>query len=257
MERRFHCTACGKCCYGWLPLTLDDALANAGRFPLAMILSTVRQGTKAFEITARQGTSIAMGKRKRLAVRAAPTAYIPPSLPCPALASDGRCAIHADKPVRCRAMPFTAYQEERDQTESLAPRQGWECDTSPQAPVVYRDRKVIERRDFDAERRALSGQASILGAYIDGLMTTAPNVAAAVVNAAGKKRGGHVVLNFTTILPRLEQLDPAAFCENQLPVLKEFADGTAENPRIEEYHQFYRDAAEAMERFLARARATG
>jgi hypothetical protein len=83
-------------------------------------------------------------------------------------------------------------------------------------------------------------------------MTTAPNVAAALANAAAKKRGGHVILNFTTILPRLKQVDVAAFCGKQMPVLKEFADRTAENASHEEYHQFYRDAAAAMERFLKR-----
>ncbi len=252
MERRFHCTACGKCCYGWLPLTLDDALAHAGRFPLAMILSTVRQGAKAYEITARLGTTVTIGRRKRVAVRAAPTAYIPPSFSCPALASDGRCAIHRDKPVRCRTMPFSAYQEERDQDKLLVPRKGWECDTSPEAPAVYRDKGVIDRQDFDRERRVLTEQASILGAYTNGLMANAPNVAAAVTRAAGKKGGGHVILKFTTILSRIEQADVAGFCEKQLPVLKNFAGRSAENPQVEEYHQFYRDAAAAMERFLQR-----
>ena len=34
-EQCFRCTACGKGCYGWLPLTLDDALANAAMNPVA------------------------------------------------------------------------------------------------------------------------------------------------------------------------------------------------------------------------------
>ena len=37
MERRFACTACGKCCFGLLPLTIGDALAHADKFPLVVI----------------------------------------------------------------------------------------------------------------------------------------------------------------------------------------------------------------------------
>ena len=82
MERRFHCTACGKCCFGWLPLSLDDAISNAGRFPLAMIWTTLRQGAKSFALNAELGTTVELRNRKRIAVQIAPTAYIPPSFPC-------------------------------------------------------------------------------------------------------------------------------------------------------------------------------
>ena len=97
MERRFHCTVCGKCCYGKLPLTLGDAVANAGRFPLAMLWTTIRQSAKSFAITARLGTTVKLGKRKQVALQVTPVSYMPPSLPCPALAPDGRCSIHADR----------------------------------------------------------------------------------------------------------------------------------------------------------------
>ena len=46
MERHFDCTACGKCCYGQLPPTPPDALANAERFPLAILWTIIRQGVK-------------------------------------------------------------------------------------------------------------------------------------------------------------------------------------------------------------------
>lgn len=252
MERRFHCTACGKCCNGWLPLTLDDALANAGRFPLAIILTTVRQGAKGFEITARLGTTLPFGKRKRIAIQIAPTSYVPPSLPCPALATDGRCAIHADKPSRCRAMPFSAYRDERDQTSLLVPKTGWDCDTSAESPVVYRDKEVVDRQDFDHERRRLIDQASTLRDHADALIATAPNVAAAIENAAQKPRGGYVVLNFTTLLPRLQGTDAADFARRQLPVLADFAERTDGASDLADYNQYYRTNIKGMERFLER-----
>ena len=254
MERRFHCTACGKCCYGWLPLSLDDALANAGRFPLAMILTTVRQSAKAYRITARQGTTVQFGKGKRVAVQIAPTSYIPPSLACPALTAERRCAIHADKPSRCRAMPFSFYREEGDQGSLLVPRQGWECDTSNDAPVVYRDKSVVDRQDFDREGRELMGQAAILRDYVEALVASAPNVAAGLESAARKPRGGYVVLNFTTLLPRLKNVDSAGVVRQQLPVLTDFAKRTDGQPELADYHRFYSENIVAMERFLDRKR---
>ncbi len=251
MERRFHCTACGKCCFGWLPLSLDDAIANAGRFPLAMIWTTLRQGAKAFAITAELGTTIELGKRKRLAVQIAPTAYIPPAFACPALAPDGRCGIHADKPARCRTMPFSPYREENDQADLLVPKPGWLCDTTTAAPVVYRDKKVVSREDFDLERGALVDQAATLRAYADRLATN-PEVAAAVEKAAKKPRGGYVVLNFSAILPRLPQADAAAFSRLQIPVLTGFAERTAGDTDLADYHRYYRENAAAMTLFLER-----
>lgn len=252
MERRFHCTACGKCCTGILPLTLNDAVANAGRFPLAMMWTTIRQDAKSFAITARFGTTVQLGKRKQVAVKITPVSYMPPSLSCPALAPDNLCSIHADKPSRCRTMPFDPYRDEADQSDLLNPRPGWLCDTSNQAPVVYRDKKIVHREDFESERRDLMDQTSVLRAYADRLMTNAPNVAVAIEKAGNKPRGGHVVLNFTAIVSRLPQIDMAVFAQKQLPVLTVFADKTAGMPDAAEFHRYYRDNAAGMERYLER-----
>ncbi len=252
MERRFHCTACGKCCYGILPLSLNDAVANAGRFPLAMMWTTVRQGAKSYALAARLGTTVQLGKRKQVAVKITPISYMPPALPCPALAQDNLCSIHEDKPTRCRAMPFDPTQEEGDQSALLVPRHGWLCDTSRQAPVVYRDKKIVQREDFERERRGLLDQAAVLRAYADRLMTNAPNVAAAIANAASKPRGGFVVLKFSAIVPRLSQIDMADFARIQVPVLTRFADRTKGMSDAAEFHRYYRDNVAGMQRFLER-----
>jgi hypothetical protein len=52
MERRFSCTARGKCCHGLLPLTIGDALAHADTFPLVVMWTPVRQGGRSFGVTA-------------------------------------------------------------------------------------------------------------------------------------------------------------------------------------------------------------
>lgn len=170
MERHFQCTACGKCCFGWLPLTIKDALAHAGRFPLAVVWTPVKPASKAFDVTTKFGITVRTRDKKQLAVRIVPTGYIPPSMSCPALTSDNLCGIHTDKPSRCRTMPFFPYREESNQADLLVPRAGWDCDTSPMAPVAYRDKAVVDRVDFEHERDELRNQASVLRAYGEWLM---------------------------------------------------------------------------------------
>ena len=236
-----RCTACGKCCYGQLPLSLKDAVANMDRFPLALMWTTVRPGAKSFDLTARLGTTVNLSKRKKVAVQITPVSYIPTSLACPVLASDGRCDIHATKPARCRTMPFYPYRDESDQADLLVPRPGWLCETDAQSPVVYRDKHIVERADFDRERKELVEQAPILRAYSERLMSNAPNVKAAIEAAAKKPRGGTVMLNFSAIVARLENLN-----------LTTFATKTETLPDAADYHRYYQDTAAGMERVLER-----
>ena len=130
---------------------LVETLTHAGRFPLAMVLPTLRQGARAYGVTASQGTVMALTKRKNVAVQIYPTSYVPPEFYCPALAGDGACTIHKDKPSRCRTMPFSPYRKEQDQAGLRVPKARWLCDASSAGPVVYRDKKIIEREDFDSE----------------------------------------------------------------------------------------------------------
>ncbi len=252
MERRFSCTECGKCCFGWVPLTLKDALAHAGRFPLAVIWTPVRQGSKSFSITARLGLTVRLRKRRQIAVRIAPTAYIPPSLPCPALTPEGLCSIHAERPSRCRTMPFLPYREEWDQADLLIPRTGWLCVTSEAAPVVYRDKKIVHREDFNRERDELFRQAYTLRSYGEWLLESAPSLKEELIRVAKKRMGGHVVVNFSTLLPRLPEVDVVAFARKQFPVMTEFAAKTSGVPALAEDHKLYHECAAEMEHVLER-----
>lgn len=254
MERHFACTACGKCCYGWLPLTLADALAHADRFPLVLVWNTLRPGGKAFAVTARLGTTLRIGKNKEVAIGITPTAYIPPSLACPALGADGRCTIHDAKPSRCRTMPFSPYREEDDQSDMLVPRAGWACDVSTAAPVVYLDKVIVGREDFDREAAALRDQAPLLRRYADWMLEAVPDLAAEVRRIALKPAGGHVLVNFATLLPRFPRVDPVEFAGRQAPVMRDFAARTAGDPALADYARRYRDCAAEYERTLTASR---
>jgi Fe-S-cluster containining protein len=248
MARHFHCTECGRCCKGWLPLTLDDALLHAGRFPLAVIFSPLRQGASLFDHTARLGARVTLANGKQLAVRIAPTAYIPPSQDCPELAEDGRCKIYDARPSRCRTMPFSPYRGEDGQDDLLVPRDGWECDVSEAAPIVYRDGKILDRSDFNFEADALQRQPRVLGPYADWLLQSVPTLRKELANVSKKRLGGHVVVSFVSLLPRMPDVDAVAFAGRQLPVLRKFLDLTAGKPAHRDYHRRYRDYADELAR---------
>ncbi|ALG74367.1 hypothetical protein VY88_20090 [Azospirillum thiophilum] len=254
MEQRFACTACGACCHGWLPLTLEDAVAHAGRFPLAMLWTPVRQGAKAFARTAGLGTTVRLRDRKTLAVTIAPTMYIPPSFPCPELAADGRCNIHADKPSRCRTMPFYPYRDEPDQADMLVPRKGWACDTSAAAPVVYRDHRIVDRADFDREHDQLRSQAAILRGYADYALKYMPWLLDGLAKAAAR-RGGSVVTSLSSFLTATRRPDAAALAARQEPVLAAFAAKTAGIPELAEYSRHYVAWGKEMASMARRAAA--
>lgn len=247
-ERHFACTACGKCCSGLLPLTLPDALANVGRFPLGVLWTPVRQNQRLFELTAKLGTKVRLRDRRTIALRITPVSYVPPSLPCPALTENGHCSIHETKPLRCRAMPFFPYAEEAEQAAQLVPRKGWDCDVSQAAPVVFRDRNIVDPADFQAERQQLLSQAPILRAYAEAQLAAVPGLLDKLGMVAARPLGGDVLLGMATLLPHWPEMDAAAFARGQQPVLESFAALTADDPALAEFAHRYRQWGREMAR---------
>jgi Fe-S-cluster containining protein len=230
-------------------------MAHAGRFPLALVWTPIRQGSKAFDLTVRIGATVRLPNRTTLAIQIVPTSYMPSSFRCPALMSDNRCGIHTDKPSRCRAMPFYPYREEDDQSDVLIPRPGWACDISAAAPVVYRDKQIVFRADFDQERKDLLEQAATLRACAAGVLPGSPGLMAALGKAATKPMNGRVVTGFSALLPRLPKDDVIAVAQQQLPVLRDFAARTAGDAALADFHRHYREWAVEMERIAAHAAA--
>ncbi len=243
MEYRFSCTACGKCCFGWLPLTVNEAILHAGRFPLALVWSTIPQGAKNFTLATQLG--ITPKSRKRFAVLIMPTAYIPPSLPCPELTDENLCGIHQTKPVRCKTMPFFPYRVESDQANMLKPRTGWLCDTSHAAPVVYQNKVIVERGNFDLERRELREQVAVMQQYADYMFKYSPWIIDNLT-AISSKPDGNIVTSLSSFLTAIKHLDGTAMAAKQLPVLEKFAQMTASNPALADYHRNYAGWAKEM-----------
>lgn len=247
MEPRFSCTACGACCHGWLPLTLKDAIKHAGCFPLAMVWTPVRPNARSFDLATRLGATVHLPKRKTVAVLIVPTAYLPTAFPCPELRSDGLCGIHADKPARCRTMPFYPYREERDQADLLVPRKGWTCDVSTNAPVVYRDHVILDRADFDREREELLEQAPVMRTYADYMLTYMPWIADELAKLAAKPQVGNMVTSLSSFLTATRRPDAAMIAAAQAPLYRAMAERTKDDPALRDYHGHYSGWAKEMD----------
>ncbi|CAK0741222.1 Zinc/iron-chelating domain-containing protein [Gammaproteobacteria bacterium] len=252
MDRRFNCTACGKCCFGWLPLTLNDALRHAVRFPLALVWTLAPQGTRAFALGTQLGATIKLRNRKQVAVLIAPTSYIPPSFPCPELTDIGLCGIQENKPLRCKTMPFYPYREEQDQAELLIPRKGWTCDTSAAAPVVYHNKSIVAPADFYHERQELLDQASIIRSYADYVLKYMPWIIDNI-GAVAQRPGGNIITSLSSFLTAIRKWDVTDLATQQLPILNKYATQTAHLSELAEYHNNYTGWAKEME-YLAKGK---
>jgi Fe-S-cluster containining protein len=247
MTKHFQCTACGKCCYGQLPLTWKDAFAHVEIFPLCFVWTPVQPSSKDFKLVSELGTTIRLPDRKELAVLIVPTSFIPSSFPCPALMDDGKlCSIHRDKPSRCKAMPFYPYREERYQAELLTPRQGWECDTSASAPIVFQDKKIVSRDDFEHEKHDLMEQVPLLRCYSDYMLKYTPSFPSSLMIASLKGKGGHVVTSLSSFLTATRNSDAKNIAQKQLPILNHYVAKTADDAKLIDFHKNYVNWAKEM-----------
>ena len=221
-------------------------MANAGRFPLCLVWTPLRYGGKDYPLVATLGTTIKLADRKTLAVLIVPTAYLPSSFPCPALGDDNLCTIHLHKPSRCKTMPFYPYREERFQADLLTPRQGWACNTSPAAPAVFQDKKIVFRDDFDQEREELLAQVPILRGYAEYMLKYSPSLVNSLVQAASKVKAGHVVTSLSSFLTATKNPDARQIARLQLPILTDYAAKTAGDGQLADFHKNYLNWSKEM-----------
>jgi Fe-S-cluster containining protein len=251
MENHFHCTACGKCCYGQLPLSINDAFTNAGRFPLAMIWTPLKQGAKDYSMVSNIGTTIKLPNRKELAVLIVPSLYIPSSFPCPALSDDKLCSIHSNKPSRCKTMPLYPYREEQYQAELLTPRKDWACDISASAPVVYKGKSIVFRKDYDHERQELLLQVPIIRTYANYMLKYYPMLINSLAKATLQKVGGQVVTSLSSFLTATRNTNAKDIARQQLPLLIEYMNRTTQKLEFAEFHKNYSNWVKEMD-FLSK-----
>jgi len=185
------------------------------------------------------GTAIKLADRIELAVLIVPTAYIPPSFPCPALGEDNLCGIQGNKPSRCKSMPLYPYREEQYQAELLTPRKGWSCDTSSRAPLIFQEKKVVYRDDFDRERQDLLEQVSVVRRYAEYMLKYSPSLSAGLIKASGKIIAANVVTSLSSFLTATRNRDAEQIADLQSPLLNDYAAKTAGNRQLLDFHRNY------------------
>lgn len=249
VERNFACTACGRCCTGSLPINVAEALQRADTFPLAMSITPMKPSARGHGIVGRIGASVTLSKRQTISLVVTPMSFVPNTLPCPQLSDEGLCGIHDDKPLRCRTMPFYPYKDEEAQADLLVPRAGWLCDTGSDAPTVYRDRRIVDRTDFDAERSVLIDQAPTLQRFVDQILQHNLPLRAQIEQASQARVPGRVVVGFHSFLRYDRSMDLVDYTRRQYPVLEVWAVRTADDPAFREFQAFYRQAMADLERY--------
>jgi len=233
-----------------LPLSVEEALGNANTFPLAICITPIKTGSRGYNIAGRIGVVVDAGPKKVLSLLVFSAAFIPPSMPCPNLTSSNLCSVHERKPLRCRTMPFYAYKDEDHQSDMLVPRTGWLCNTGDDAPIVYKDREIVEKCDFEAERAELIQQAPVLKRYMSLMLQYDRDAYSRILKAASAPTPGRVVVNFISFLRFNKNLDICDFARRQYPVLTEWLSRIRGDAKLETYSSFYRDSSSELLRYI-------
>lgn len=72
------------------------------------------------------------------------------------------CGIYADRPAICRSVPFMDMPRGsafRHTLNEFVSKEGYECETGPEAPLVIKDAKFVSEEHRDARARLTSGAA--------------------------------------------------------------------------------------------------
>jgi Fe-S-cluster containining protein len=173
--QRFACTACGKCCNRSPEVELSEAAALVDVFVFRLMfrlyalprtLADYLRGrapeanaSEAFYQKKRLLSANAALKRPLKIRRDGKAVEFVQCLTmsalsldlragaCCALEDDGRCSIHARRPYTCRTVPFHYSRVEASAEADLkafVATEGYQCDTSETAPIVLRDRRIVD-----------------------------------------------------------------------------------------------------------------
>jgi len=228
------CNACGRCCNSAPTLSLRELFRHRHRFVGALTIRRVpkrrigarsRTGGREHVFDA-DDVAASDALANALFHRASGTGdewivltlqgYDYPSLGrCSALADDGRCSVHDDKPSICGAVPLDPMLPDRLQSHVLAGRRdetawlGANCivvagdhgtasvDTSPAIPLVIAG-QVADRAALDAFRDALVFERAVWrDAVFASLIEGGPQVREALSRLAP---GGYLTMSIVPVL---------------------------------------------------------
>jgi len=232
-DYRLACNACGRCCNSAPTLSLRELFRHRQRFVGALTIHRVpkrrigersrtgerEQALDADDVAAFDALANTLFHRARGMddewIALTLQGYDYPSLGrCPALADDGRCSVHADKPSICGAVPLDPMLPDRLQSRVLARRRedtawlGANCivgahdgavsvDAASAIPLVTAG-QVADRAALDAFRDALVFERAVWrDAVFASLIDGGPQVRDALSRLAP---GGYLTMSIVPVL---------------------------------------------------------
>ncbi len=194
----FSCSGCGKCCHGWLPLTIAETLAFAPVAPVALIWHIHRRGsplTPHYRAARKLFPTVALPGGEAVPwIR--PAVLVPPDIPCVHL-TGGLCGIHDAKPLRCRTMPFHANLPADAQEAWLKPGPDWPCYNPADGGTPLYDRgRFLDhsyRAAFRAETDALAADARLLRDHVTETVAAGGDGFTRLLARLAATPGGHLV----------------------------------------------------------------
>jgi len=172
-ERRFACTACGRCCDKGPEMELGEASALAGAFLLSLLfkvhsLPLDDRSDRAKRWWSAQGSRIPVRpaleeqrkhlglfasrrqadrrRDRQIALTISATVDDDGRSSCPALRDD-RCGIYDSRPLTCRTVPLHYSRPPSTLARYLdhfAGTEGYRCDTGADAPLILAGHRIVD-----------------------------------------------------------------------------------------------------------------
>ncbi|RKU04074.1 flagellin N-methylase [Burkholderia sp. Nafp2/4-1b] len=288
-DYRLACNACGRCCNSAPTLSLRELFRHRHRFVGALTIRRVpkrRIGERsrigrneyvldADDVAATEALASTLFHRASGAgddwIALTLQGYDYPSLGrCPALADDGRCSVHVDKPSICSAVPLDPMLPDRLQSRVLAGRREdtvWldsncivdseletaSVDASLTIPLMKAG-QIADRAALDTFRNALSFERAVWrDAVFTSLIDGGPQVRAALSRLAP---GDYLTMSIVPVLLAVASVSPHCralcidFIDAQRTLIDAYVEAALARRRLDDRPatRELRGFAEALER---------
>ena len=116
---------------------------------------------------------------------------------------------------------------------------------------MYQDHKIVDRVDFDRERRELQNEVPLLKRYAEYMFKYSLSLSSSLMLATGKTKANQIVTSLSSFLTATKNPDVRSIAQQQLPILNAYAEKTSGDPKVAFFHNNYVNWSKEMA-YLAR-----
>jgi hypothetical protein len=136
-------------------------------------------------------------------------------------------------------MPFYPYRDERFQHEVMRFKNEWSCETDPSAPLVYADGRVVDRKDFEAERQKILEEVPLMRRYAAYMFKYSPHIVRQLTVASAHPQAKHIVTSLSSFMTAIRYPHMKSIAEKQIPVLDRAITSCHNRPELGEFLRHY------------------